>query len=81
MLLFCHFVAESSTALEEYCPFTCVLLASSFLQLVKDYLGPKTPAMCSVPCECGQVFVGHAGHSLETKNHRTPSAYLFLPSR
>jgi hypothetical protein len=39
----------------------------SFLRPVKDDLGLKTPGMYSVPCECGQVYIGQTGRSIETR--------------
>jgi hypothetical protein len=40
---------------------------SSFLQLVKDDLGLKTPRVHSIPCGCGQVYTGQMGHLTKTK--------------
>jgi hypothetical protein len=39
---------------------------------VKDDLGLKTPGVYSVPCECGQVYIGQTGRSTETsiKEHQ-----------
>jgi hypothetical protein len=34
---------------------------------VKDDVGLKTPGMCSVPCKCGQVYIGQTGRSIETR--------------
>jgi hypothetical protein len=39
---------------------------TSSLQLVKDDLGLKTPGVYSIPCECGQVYIGQTDHSIET---------------
>jgi hypothetical protein len=39
----------------------------SFLQPVKDDLGLKTPDVYSVPCECGKVYIGQTGHSVEAR--------------
>jgi predicted GIY-YIG superfamily endonuclease len=38
-----------------------------FLWPVKDDLGLKTPGVYSVPCECGQVYIGQTGRSIETR--------------
>jgi hypothetical protein len=46
---------------------------ASFLQPVKDNLGLKTPGVYSIPCECGQVYIGETGRSIDTRikeNHR-----------
>jgi hypothetical protein len=40
---------------------------SSFLRPVKDHLGLRTPGVYSIPCECGQVYIGQTGHSVDTK--------------
>jgi hypothetical protein len=34
---------------------------------VKDELELKTPGVYSVPCECGQVYIGQTGRSIETR--------------
>jgi hypothetical protein len=34
---------------------------------VKDDLGLKTPGVYSVPCECGQVYIGQTDRSIETR--------------
>jgi hypothetical protein len=38
-----------------------------FLRPTKDDLGLKTPGMCSMPCEYGQVYTGQTGRSIETR--------------
>jgi hypothetical protein len=38
-----------------------------FLRPVKDDLGLKTPGVYSMPCECGQVYIGQTGRSIETR--------------
>jgi hypothetical protein len=40
---------------------------SSFLWLVKDDLGLRTPGVYSIPCECGQVYIRQTGHSVDTR--------------
>jgi hypothetical protein len=40
---------------------------SSFLRPVKDDLGLRTPDECGVLCECGQVYIGQTGQSIETR--------------
>jgi hypothetical protein len=40
---------------------------SGFLQAVKDDLGLKTSGVYSIPCECGQVYIGQTGHSVDTR--------------
>jgi hypothetical protein len=39
---------------------------------VKDDMELTTPGMNGVPCECGQVYIGQTGHSIETsvKEHQ-----------
>jgi hypothetical protein len=40
---------------------------SSFLRPVKDDLGLRTPGVYSIPCECGQVYIGQTGRSIDTR--------------
>jgi hypothetical protein len=40
---------------------------SSFLRPVKDDLGLRTPGVYSTPCECGQVYIGQTGRSVDTR--------------
>jgi hypothetical protein len=40
---------------------------SGFLRPVKDDLGLRTPGVYSIPCECGQVYIGQTGHSVNTR--------------
>jgi hypothetical protein len=40
---------------------------SSFLRPVKDDLRLRTPGVFSIPCECGQVYIGQAGRSIDTR--------------
>jgi hypothetical protein len=40
---------------------------SSFLRPLKDDLGLKTPGVYSIPCECGQVYIGQTGRSIDTR--------------
>ncbi|KDR11794.1 uncharacterized protein LOC110836755 [Zootermopsis nevadensis] len=39
----------------------------SFLRLVKDDLGLKMPGVYSIPCECGKVYIGQTGRSVEAR--------------
>jgi hypothetical protein len=44
-----------------------------FFRPVKDNLGLKTPGVYSIPCECGQVYIGRTSRSIDTRikeNHR-----------
>jgi hypothetical protein len=34
---------------------------------VKDELGLRTPSVCSIPCECDQVYFGQMGRSIEIR--------------
>jgi hypothetical protein len=38
------------------------------LQHMKDDLGLKTRGMYSIPCTCGQVYIGQTGRSIETND-------------
>jgi hypothetical protein len=38
-----------------------------FLYLVKDDLGLKTTGVCSILYDCGQVYIGQTGQSIEPK--------------
>jgi hypothetical protein len=40
---------------------------ASFLRPVKDDLGLKTPGVYSIPCECGQDYIGQTGRSIDTR--------------
>jgi hypothetical protein len=40
---------------------------SSFLQPDKDDLGLRTPGVYSIPCKCGQVYIGQTGRSVDTR--------------
>jgi hypothetical protein len=40
---------------------------SSFLRPVKDNLGLRTPGVYKIPCECGKVYIGQTGHSMDTR--------------
>jgi hypothetical protein len=37
------------------------------LRPVKNDLGLNTPAVYCIPCECGKVYIGQSGHSMETR--------------
>jgi hypothetical protein len=39
----------------------------SFFRPVKDDLGLKTPGVYSIPCKCGQVYIGQTSFSIETR--------------
>jgi hypothetical protein len=46
---------------------------ASVLRPVKDDLGLKTPGVYSIPCECGLVYIGQTGRSIDTRikqNHQ-----------
>jgi hypothetical protein len=36
-------------------------MISSLLRPAKDDLGLRTPGFYSIPCECGQVYIGQTG--------------------
>jgi hypothetical protein len=40
---------------------------------VKDALGLRMPSVCSIPHECGQVYIGKSGQSIKirTEQHNT----------
>jgi hypothetical protein len=38
---------------------------SSLLCPVKDHLGLRTPAVYRIPCECGRVYIGQTGRSVD----------------
>jgi hypothetical protein len=40
---------------------------SNFLRPVKDKLELKTPGVYGIPCECGQVYIGQTGRSIDTR--------------
>jgi hypothetical protein len=37
------------------------------LRLMKDNLGLEVAGIYCVPCECGKVYVGQTGRSIETR--------------
>jgi hypothetical protein len=37
----------------------------SYLPLVKDALGLRTPGIYSIPCECSRVYFGQGGRSIQ----------------
>jgi hypothetical protein len=39
---------------------------SRFLLPLKEDLGLRTAGVYSIPCECGQVYIGQTGRSIET---------------
>jgi len=39
----------------------------SHLPPVKDALGIKTPGIYSIPCECGRVYIGQSGRSVQLR--------------
>jgi hypothetical protein len=45
---------------------TIPMKISRFLLPVKDDLGLRNPSVYSIPCECGQVYIGQTGRSIET---------------
>jgi hypothetical protein len=40
---------------------------TSLLHLVKDDLGLRNPGVYSIPCQCGQMYIGQTGRSIETR--------------
>jgi hypothetical protein len=40
---------------------------SSLLRPVKDHLGLRTPGVYRIPCECGRVYIGQTGHSVDIR--------------
>jgi len=39
----------------------------SYLPPVKDALGLRTPGIYSIPCECGRVYIGQSGQSIQLR--------------
>jgi hypothetical protein len=37
------------------------------LRTVKDDLGLKIPGVYPIPCECGKVYIGQTGRSIEAR--------------
>ena len=46
---------------------------ASYLPPVKDAIGLKTPGIYRIPCECGTVYIGQSGRSIDLriKEHDT----------
>ena len=42
-------------------------LASGFYMSVKDAVGLRTPGVYSIPCECGKVYIGQSGSSIQLR--------------
>jgi hypothetical protein len=40
---------------------------SSLLRPVKDHLGLRTPGIYRIPCECGRVYIGQTGRSVDIR--------------
>jgi hypothetical protein len=40
----------------------------SYLSPVEDALGLRTPDIYSIPCECGSVYIGQSGRSIQIRN-------------
>jgi hypothetical protein len=40
---------------------------SSYLPPVKDELGLKTPGIYRIPCECGKVYIGQSGRTVQLR--------------
>jgi len=40
---------------------------SSYLPLTKDAPGLKTPGIYKIPCECGKVYIGQSGRSIQLR--------------
>jgi hypothetical protein len=40
---------------------------SNFLRPVKDHLALKTLGLYSIPCKCGEAYIGQTGRSIETR--------------
>jgi hypothetical protein len=40
---------------------------SSLLRPVKDYLRLRTPGVYRIPCECGRVYIGQTGRSVDVR--------------
>jgi hypothetical protein len=49
----------------------------SFLWPVKDDLGLTTPGIYSMPCECGQVYIGQTGRFIETRSRSTSATSVW----
>jgi hypothetical protein len=51
--------------------FKCVGLPnvklSSLLRPTKDHLGLRTPGVCRIPYECGRVYIGKTGRSVDVR--------------
>jgi hypothetical protein len=61
-----------STESAECCPGLPPKIVSSFLRPVKDNLGLRTPGVYRIPCECGKVYIGQSGRSVDAslKEHQ-----------
>ena len=40
---------------------------ASYLPPVKDTIGLKTPGIYRIPCECGTVYIGQSGRSIDLR--------------
>jgi hypothetical protein len=45
-------------------PFPTTKIAS-YLPPVKETLGRRTPGIYSIPCECGKVYIGQSGRTIQ----------------
>jgi len=53
-------------------PYSMPVESSSYFPPVKDAFGLRTPGVYSIPCECGEVYIGQSGrpiqHSIKEHN-------------
>ena len=49
----------------------------NYLPPVKDALGLHTPGIYSIPCECGRVYIGQSGRSIQLRI-KEPNRYIRL---
>jgi hypothetical protein len=40
---------------------------SSLLHCVEDHLGLRTPGVFRISCECGRIYTGQTGHSVDIR--------------
>jgi hypothetical protein len=45
---------------------------SSLLHPVKDHLGLRTPGVYRIPYECGRVYIGQTGRSVDIRSKEIP---------
>jgi len=61
------FNAELDGPLDIFLGGKATLLISSYMPPTKDAQGLRTPGIYRIPCECGKVYIGQSGRSIQLR--------------